>query len=118
MRATARALAGDQQPGAAADELLKFLAGNPASALRVANACAALGALDHAFAILDGYYFNAGKWAAVAPAAGDADRISQPLFLPPMKPAWKERRFGELLRRIGLEDYWRESGATPDFRTS
>ena len=118
MRATARALAGDQQPGAAADELLKFLAGNPASALRVANACAALGALDHAFEILDGYYFNVGKWAAVAPAAGDADRITQPLFLPPMKPAWKERRFGELLRRIGLEDYWRESGATPDFRRS
>ena len=68
------------------------------------------------FAILDGYYFNQGEWAKVAPAAGDADRVTQALFLPPMKAAWNDRRFGLMLQRIGLEDYWRRSGTRPDFR--
>ena len=76
----------------------------------------ALGTLDETFQILDGYYFNQGRWAQVAPAAGDPDRITQPLFLPPMKAAWADRRFGRLLQRLGLEDYWRQSGTIPDFR--
>jgi hypothetical protein len=52
----------------------------------------------------------------VAPAASDADRVTQALFLPPMKAAWNDRRFGLMLQRIGLEDYWRKSGTRPDFR--
>ena len=116
MRAAAEALAGARPPRSAVGEALTFLAANPASALHVANACSALGALDDAFAIFDGYYFDAGKWAVVAPAAGDADRITQPLFLPPMKAAWSDPRFAALLQRVGLEDYWRRSGTTPDFR--
>ena len=116
MRAVAQALGGRRAAGPAAAEALAFLSKNPAAALRIANACCALGALDETFQILDGYYFNQGRWAQVAPAAGDPDRITQPLFLPPMKAAWADRRFGRLLQRLGLEDYWRQSGTIPDFR--
>ena len=116
MRAVAQALGGQRPARSAVDEALTFLSENPAAALRIANACSALGALDETFEIVDGYYFDAGKWAKVAPAAGDADRITQPLFLPPMKAAWTDPRFAQLLQRIGLEDYWRKSGTQPDFR--
>jgi hypothetical protein len=116
MRAAAAALAGAQPAGSAVDDLLAFLRENPGGALNVANACSALGALDDMFAILEGYYFAAGKWAAAAPLGGDQDRITSPLFLPPMKAAWTDRRFASLLRRTGLEDYWRKSGSQPDFR--
>jgi hypothetical protein len=116
MRATAEAIAGQRQTGWAVEEVLKFLRGNPPAALRVANACTALGVLDDAFAIFEGYYLGTGRWASVAPAAGDADRQTSALFLPPMKPAWRDPRFGELVQRIGLEDYWRQSGSVPDFR--
>jgi hypothetical protein len=116
MRAVAQALGGERPARSAVDEALAFLGKNPAAALRIANACSALGSLSDTFEILDGYYFDAGKWAKVAPAAGDADRITQPLFLPPMKAAWSDPRFGSLLQRTGLEDYWRKSGTQPDFR--
>jgi hypothetical protein len=72
--------------------------------------------LATAFAILGGYYFGEGDWSRVAPAAGDADRQTSPLFLPPMKSAWRDARFAQLLERIGLEEYWRKSGTRPDFR--
>ena len=116
MRAVAQALGGQRPARSAVEEALSFLGKNPVAALRIANACSALGALDDTFEILDGYYFDAGKWAKVAPAAGDADRITQPLFLPPMKAAWSDPRFAQLLQRTGLEDYWRKSGTQPDFR--
>jgi len=116
MRAAAEALGGVRPARSAVDVALAFLRRNPVSALHVANACSALNALDDAFDILEGYYFNSGTWAGVAPTAGDADRITQPLFLPPMKAAWSDARFGELLRRVGLEEYWRQSGTIPDFR--
>jgi tetratricopeptide (TPR) repeat protein len=116
MRAVATALAGAQPAKPAVDELLALLRNNPGAALNVANACSALGALDDMFAILDGYYFDAGKWASVAPLGGDQDRITSPLFLPPMKAPWTDPRFASLLQRTGLDDYWRKSGTQPDFR--
>ena len=116
IRAGAEALAGARTAEYAVSEALAFLGNNPASALHVANACSALGAVDDTFRILEGYYFNSGEWAAVAPAAGDPDRITNALFLPPMKATWSDPRFGPLLRRIGLEDYWLQSGTVPDFR--
>jgi hypothetical protein len=40
------------------------------------------------------------------------------LFLPPMQTLWRIDRFGALLATIGLEDFWRDEGVTPDFRES
>jgi tetratricopeptide (TPR) repeat protein len=118
MRAAAQGLASALPGTSAVSRLLDFLRKNPAQALSVANACSALGALDDTFEILEGYYFDSGEWTKVAPAAGDADRVTQPLFLPPMKAAWSDARFAPLLKRIGLEEYWRQSGTQPDFRRS
>jgi len=114
--ATAKALAGQGDAAQAINFSCDYLKSQPDAVFGVAHACAALHDLNSAFPILDGYYFGEGEWAAVAPPAGDADRQTSPLFLPPMREAWKDGRFNRLLQRIGLEDYWRRSGTVPDFR--
>jgi len=116
--AIAAALVGRLARTSAITKIHEYLARNPAWALQAAQACTALGAADPALDILDGYYFGRGKWAAVAPAAGDADRITNRLFQPPMKLLWADPRFATLLQSTGLEDYWRRSGTTPDFRVA
>jgi hypothetical protein len=68
------------------------------------------------FSLLSGYYFAVGPWSKVAPVGGDQDRATDAIFQPPMKRAWNDPRFAQLLYRIGLEDYWRRSGTLPDFR--
>lgn len=114
--ATARALAGQGDPAGGIKSSLEYLKIQPAAVFGVTQACAALGDLNTCFAILDGYYFGEGDWRTVAPAAGDQDRATSSLFLPPMKGTWSSDSFAQLLRRIGLEEYWRQSGTTPDYR--
>ena len=116
VRATAEALAGQRGAADAISQDLKYLNDNPRVALQVTHACAALGNPDEAFAVLDGYYFEKGRWAHVAPPGGDQDRITYPLFQPPMRALWRDPRFDRLLDRIGLNGYWRQSGSVPDFR--
>ena len=115
-RATAAGLAGKRPAATAIAQDLDYLERNPAAALQVAQACAALGGADAAFEILNGYYFGEGKWSRVAPPAGDEDRLTSPLFQPPMRSLWRDGRFDALLTRIGLSDYWRQSGTLPDYR--
>ena len=86
------------------------------AALPVAQACTALGDADRAFAILNGYYFGEGEWVSVAPEAGDRSRTTSRLFQPPARRLWADPRFATLTRRIGLDDYWRETRTQPDFR--
>jgi tetratricopeptide (TPR) repeat protein len=112
--ATARALAGQIAPVDAVAANLDYVQSNPAAALPVAQAAAALGDSQTAMALLHGYYFREGRWAALAPSA---DRTTTPLFQPPMKSLWPTREFAALLHRTGLEAYWRQSGTMPDFRT-
>jgi len=83
--------------------------------LPIAQACAAMGDLATSFALLDGYYFGRGEWAALTPAGGDPDKLTGPLFQPPMRALWKDPRFSALVRRIGLPNYWQRSGALPDY---
>lgn len=118
MEATIAALSGAGTSAAARDKNHDFLTRNPGGIFGVAHAMAALAALDELFPILDGYYFSEGPWAHVAPPGGDDDHQTAPLFQPPMRLAQGDPRFGALLRRIGLEDYWRESNTRPDFRRS
>ena len=118
VRETARALVG-QRPGPdALARNLDYLRMHPAAALDVAQACVALGDPETAFEIFEGYYFGRGPWASATPLGGDEDRYTSPLFQPVMRPIWKSPIFAPLLRRIGLEDYWEQSGTTPDFRAA
>lgn len=96
---------------------LAYLNHKISMALLVAQRSAALGDLDLAFAILDGYYFKRGLYAALAPEAGDEERTTVSLFEPAASKLRRDPRFAALVREIGLEDYWRSAGA-PDYRQS
>ena len=117
-RPTAKALIGDGAPATAVKANLAYLKESPSRAPQVAQACAAVGDPDTAMALLRGYYFGETPWTSLAPPGGDEDRITAPLFLPPMQRLWRTPPFEALLQRIGLDDYWRQSGSTPDFRRS
>lgn len=74
----------------------------------------ALGRLDDAFEVADGYYFGRGRWAGDSPP-GD-DRGTVPLFYPPVAAMRADPRFATLVRGIGLEGYWRATSTAPDYR--
>lgn len=114
--ATIDALAGQGKAADAVERNLSYLKSEAAAVFMVAHACAALGATGPLFAILAGYYFGEGEWRMIAPPAGDEDRVTAPLFMPPMHSLWRDARFDRLLDRIGLTAYWRDSGTAPDFR--
>ena len=116
IEATIAALSGSGAIRTARDKNLAYLASNASAVFPVVHACAALNAVDDVMSILDGYYFGRGSWRSIAPPGGDDDRQTSPLFQPPMRSIWPDPRFAELLRRTGLEDYWKRSGTTPDFR--
>ncbi len=116
IRATAQALAEQREPRSAIDAGLAYLKVDPSKALPIAQSCAALGDQSAALDILRGYYFSEGEWAALAPRGGDEDRITSPLFEPPMRTLWKHPGFAQLLEKIGLMDSWRQSRTTPDYQ--
>jgi len=114
--ATAAALSGHTSPAKAVAANLAYLKTDPGPALAVAQACAAMGDGATSFELLEGYYFGKGEWARLAPPAGDHDRLTSPLFQPPMRGLWKDKRFVALVDQIGLSEYWKRSGARPDFQ--
>lgn len=115
-RACANALLGKLPVHDALEHNLNLLQSDPSQALTVAQRCASLGDRSSVFGILGGYYFGMNPWSRLAPAGGDEDRLTNPLFQPPMKGVWTDPRFDALLKRIGLDGYWRASGTVPDFR--
>jgi DNA-binding winged helix-turn-helix (wHTH) protein/tetratricopeptide (TPR) repeat protein len=40
------------------------------------------------------------------------------LFTPPFAAHWRDPRFTALVEELGLADYWRKTGSTPDYRRS
>ena len=115
-QATAEALAGRRDAVAAMTTNLDYLKTDPSKALQVAQCCTALGIHRAALSILEGYFFGEGEWAGVAPPGGNQDRVTMPLFEPPMRTLWNRPSFEQLLKRIGLEGYWQRSGTVPDYR--
>ena len=86
-------------------------------AIRVASA---LGRIDDAFTIADAYYFGRGFIVPDFDAPGSKfspdERGTRLLFEPVTRPMRADPRFDPLVREIGLERYWRESGVRPDYR--
>ena len=116
--ATAKALTGQMSRTDAIAANLALLGSIPGRALAVAQACAAMSDPATSFDLLDGYYFAEGRWAGLAPAAGNQDRQTSPLFQPPMQSLWADERFAALVRQIGLADYWQKSASRPDYLSS
>lgn len=115
--ATAAALAGQARTSDAVDRNLAVLKMDPTAVFAAAHAATALGDPQTALALLRGYYFGEAEWARLAPVGGDQDRQSAFLFQPPMHNLWRNPSFDALLDRIGLNAYWRQSNAIPDFQT-
>ena len=113
---TIDALAGRNAVQRAVRANLDYLQKNATSVFGAAHALTVLGARSELMSVLKGYFFGEGEWARIAPPAGDEDRQTNFLFQPPMEKVWAEPQFAHLLKRIGLEDYWRLSGTVPDFR--
>jgi tetratricopeptide (TPR) repeat protein len=115
-RATGAALTRQTPPAEATGANLAYLEEHPRSTPQVAQAFAAMGQGGRAMELLNGYYFGEGSWAKLAPEGGDAERVTAPLFMPPMRSLWRSADFAHLLDRIGLQEYWRQSRTIPDFR--
>lgn len=108
--AAARAKAVEAISAAAADGMLpSYLAISYFSALQ---------AVDQAFAASYDLYFGKRD-----PQTGERElaerhdpRMTFFLFQPPTGAMRVDPRFAKLTHAIGLDDYWRESGTSPDFR--
>lgn len=83
-----------------------------------AQVMAWLGLTDMMFEAAEAYFFggsfNGERIAAPSPLD---PRPSYMLFGPSLVPLRADPRWGALLERTGLEDYWRKSGTRPDFRS-
>lgn len=94
-------------------------AGSVPYAIQVASA---LGRVDEAFMLADAYFYSRGfSIPDVRVGPGEAPEVSLNerstgfLFLPPARAMRADPRFGRLVHDLGLERYWQEAGATPDF---
>jgi DNA-binding winged helix-turn-helix (wHTH) protein/tetratricopeptide (TPR) repeat protein len=83
----------------------------------------ALGRLDTAFRIADAYFLDRGFSVGTLRFTQEqgvysrlAERRAHILFLPSTAAMRADPRFERLVREIGLERYWRESGSKPDYR--
>jgi len=80
---------------------------------------AMLGATDSALGLYAVYLFGGEFNGASHPVPGPLDpRTMVPVFAPSLIALRSDPRHAELLRRSGLEEYWKESGSQPDFRRS
>lgn len=80
----------------------------------------ALGRLDEAFEFAEAYYFGRGFIIPDSSSKGSAfwpeQRQTRWLFEPATKPMRADPRFEPLVKKLGFDRYWRESGKPPDYR--
>jgi tetratricopeptide (TPR) repeat protein len=107
------ALNGDFEGGhrAAAEQLVAHVGSNASHFVHAAVASTLLGQIGTAFSLLDKFFFGSGQVGAARPELC----ATAFLFNRWMEPLMRDARFPLLLRRIGLQDYWRLTGTRPDY---
>jgi tetratricopeptide (TPR) repeat protein len=87
---------------------------------KVIRTASALGRLDDAFVLAEAYYFGRGfiipDYDSKGSAFSPEQRQTRFLFEPVTKPMRSDPRFESLVKELGLDRYWRESGHPPDYR--
>jgi len=96
---------------AAAERLVAHIGTDASHFVHAAVASALLGQIDTAFSLLDKFFFGSGLVGAARPELC----ATAFLFNRWMEPLMRDARFPLLLRRIGLQDYWRLTGTQPDY---
>jgi tetratricopeptide (TPR) repeat protein len=79
----------------------------------------ALGRIDDAFELAEAYYFGRGFAVPDSPKTSSVSpdqRQTRFLFEPVTKPMRADPRFEALVKELGLDRYWRQSGHPPDYR--
>ena len=83
----------------------------------------ALGRIDQAFAVADGYFFGRGfqvgerRFSATQGGyAPRAEARTMELFTPAAKPMRADPRFAKLVDELGLVKYWKDAGVVPDYQ--
>jgi tetratricopeptide (TPR) repeat protein len=85
--------------------------------IRIASA---LGRLDDAFTVANAYYFGRGfaipDLRANPNSFSPEQRQTRFLFEPATRPMRADPRFEPLVKELGFDRYWRQSGKPPDYR--
>ena len=81
-----------------------------------ASVFAFLGRNDLAYTSLERYFFDSGSFGAPSPIGPLTRRSTGVLFSRPFAAARPDPRFSDLLNKVGLERYWRQTGTKPDYR--
>jgi DNA-binding winged helix-turn-helix (wHTH) protein len=81
----------------------------------------ALGEIDAAFEVTNGFLFWRGRIVSTDQADGKkmddySRRMTQWLFTPPVAPMRSDPRFPKLCDEFGLSAYWRARGIKPDYQ--
>ncbi len=83
---------------------------------------AATGNRDTVFALADAHYFDRGFSLGQQRYTSEQGLFSPArrrptffLFQPPFASCWRDPRFDSLVGELGLKDFWRETGSTPDY---
>ena len=94
--------------------------GHAENAMQFASA---IGRLDQAFETAGAYFFNRGYVIPNARFDGPrqvvislSERRTTSLFLPPTEAMRRDPRFSALAGELGLTQFWRESGVSPDYQ--
>lgn len=94
----------------------------PSNAVNAVLILAGLGEIDRAFGVANAYLLERGPlMASVRWSPGDVSitdqrrRKTNMLFVPATAAMRGDSRFEELVKAVGLADYWRRSGSPPDF---
>lgn len=94
---------------------------SPATAAFAILLLSALGEIDSAFEVADGFLLNRGDLIVRPRPAPKVPSVNHPgwrntfgLFTPPTRPMRLDPRFGRLADGLGLTDYWKRSDQAPD----